>query len=161
MRKANPLEHFERIARAAKPVLSDALHEEDLHAFDRRNIHPALPPKVRRLFDDGYYEEATFTAFKYIDKKVQAHSGIKHATGFNLMMDAFDEKKPKLKLTLLVEMSEIDEQRGYRYMFAGSMAAVRNPRGHEVTMIDDPDTCLDHLAFASLLLRRLEKAGYA
>ena len=37
--------------------------------------------------------------------------------------------------------------------------ALRNPRGHEVNAHDDPDVCLDHLAFASLLLRRLEAAG--
>lgn len=39
--------------------------------------------------------------------------------------------------------------------------AIRNPRGHEVDLGADPDTCLDHLAFASLLLRRLERSGFS
>jgi hypothetical protein len=76
------------------------------------------------------------------------------------MMDAFDEKKPVMKLNPLVELSEVDEQRGFRYIFAGGVTAIRNPRGHEVSMPDDPDTCLDYLAFASMLIRRLEQAGF-
>jgi hypothetical protein len=35
--------------------------------------------------------------------------------------------------------------------------AIRNPRGHEYAVKDDPDTCLDHLSLVSLLLRRVEK----
>jgi hypothetical protein len=40
------------------------------------------------------------------------------------------------------------------------MQGIRNPRAHEPTIVDDPDICLDHLSFVSLLLRRLEQAGY-
>ena len=63
--------------------------------------------------------------------------------------------------TPLANASEIDEQKGYRFLFSGAVMAIRNPRGHEVNLNDDVDTCLDHLAFASLLLRRLEQARYA
>ena len=76
------------------------------------------------------------------------------------MMDAFDEAKAPIKLTPLSNVSEVDEQKGYRWVFAGSVWAIRNPRGHEVTMPDDIDTCLDHLAFVSMLIRRLEQSGY-
>ena len=51
-------------------------------------------------------------------------------------------------------------QDGYRFVFAGGVKAIRNPRGHEHSVVDDPDICLDHLSFVSLLLRRLEQAGY-
>ena len=40
------------------------------------------------------------------------------------------------------------------------MQGIRNPRAHEVTIVNDLDICLDHLSFVSLLLRRLEQAGY-
>ena len=46
-------------------------------------------------------------------------------------------------------------------LFSLSVMAIRNPRGHEVNLSDGPDKCLDHLAFASLLLRRLEQSGFA
>lgn len=158
---ATYLDAFELIVRRAHTF--DEHDEQDssaLHPFDRRNIHPRLPPKVRKLFDDGHYAEATFEAFKYVDKVVQNHSKISES-GMKLMMQVFDEAKPILQLTTLSNASEVDEQKGYRFLFSGAVMAIRNPRGHEVNISDDPDTCLDHLAFASLLLRRLEQSGFA
>lgn len=127
--------------------------------FDKRNIHPGLPAKVRTLFDDGHYPEATEHAFKHLDKKIQKLSLLTES-GFKLMMAAFDGATPKVKLNALATTSEKDEQEGYRFMFAGAMKGIRNPRAHEPTIVDDPDICLDHLSFISLLLRRLEQSGY-
>ncbi len=154
-------EQFQRIARRVQQFTErEGPSESALHAFDRRNIHPKLPPKVRRLFDDGHYAEATFEAFKFIDKKVQRITSHPES-GFKLMMAAFDPKKPLIKLTPLEETSEVDEQSGFRFLFGGSVLAIRNPRGHEVDLTDDPDRCLDHLGLVSMLLRRLEEAGVA
>jgi uncharacterized protein (TIGR02391 family) len=130
-----------------------------VHPFDLRNIHPGLPPKVRKLFDDGHFAESTFEACKYLDRYVSKHSKISDS-GYKLMMAAFDRNNPKLQLTPLVTQSEKDEQEGYRFVFAGGVWAIRNPRGHEFSVVDDPDTCLDHLSFVSMLLRRLEQAGF-
>jgi uncharacterized protein (TIGR02391 family) len=156
-------EVFERIARLAHRVTDrEPTDQPVLHPFDVRNIHPKLPAKVRKLFDDGHYSDATFNAFKYLDKAVSKHSGIKES-GHNLMMAAFAGEKPgdpKIQLTPLKEISEVDEQKGFRFVFAGGVWAIRNPRGHEYAISDDVDTCLDHLSFVSMLLRRLESAGY-
>ena len=157
--RLNWFENFVRARVQPTPAVPPVPEPPTEHPFEIRNIHPNLPSKVRKLFDDGYFADATFTAFKYLDKKVQQHSGIRES-GYKLMMDAFDEAKPKLKLTPLISISEIDEQKGYRFVFAGGMWAIRNPRGHEFNVVDDPDTCLDHLSFVSMLLRRLEEAGY-
>jgi uncharacterized protein (TIGR02391 family) len=127
--------------------------------FDNRNIHPDLPAKVRTLFDDGHYPEATSLAFKHLEKKVQKHSGL-NQSGHKLMMAAFETAAAKVKLNALGTTSEKDEQEGYRFIFAGGMQGIRNPRAHEPTIVDDPDICLDHLSFVSLLMRRLEQAGY-
>jgi uncharacterized protein (TIGR02391 family) len=159
------LKQFEAIARALaqlpqrEPATQPAVDTAALHPFDSRTIHPDLPTRVRELFDDGYYAESTFEAFKYLDKKVENHSGLSE-TGFKLMMAAFEEKNAKLKLTPLKTQSEKDEQEGYRFVFAGGVKAIRNPRGHEHSVVDNPDLCLDHLSFVSMLLRRLERAGY-
>ena len=130
-----------------------------LHPFEERNVHPALPKVVRSLFDNGHYSQSTFEAFKFIDKEVQRHSGSTEA-GFKLMMQVFPEASPVIKLTPLKTASEKDEQKGFQFLFAGSVMAIRNPRGHEVAVNDSPDQCLDYLALASLLLRRLEEAGH-
>jgi uncharacterized protein (TIGR02391 family) len=151
---------FERIARRVH-LFSDEevrLHAVD-HPFDIRNIHQALPKSVKRLFDDGHYAQSTFEAFKYLDREVAriANSG---QSGFKLMMDAFKDQVPAIKLTSLLTDSDRDEQKGYQFIFAGSIMAIRNPRGHEYAISDTLDDCLDYLSLVSLLLRRIEKAGF-
>ena len=126
----------------------------DVHPFDERNIHPEISSVSLKLFDDGHYSQATFEAFKFLDKRVQLLSSSVDS-GFKLMMAAFAEANPKIKLTALGNPSEVDEQMGYKFIFAGAMSAIRNPRGHEINF-DSIDVCLDHLSLASVLLRRLE-----
>jgi uncharacterized protein (TIGR02391 family) len=157
----NDLSVFERIARGAHRFSEeDPVEASRHHPFDVRGIHPDLPARTKELFDDGYYAEATFEAFKFIDRRVAGHAQL-NESGFKLMMAAFDEGKPILTLNALKKVSEIDEQKGFRFLFSGGALAIRNPRAHEHSFQEDPDTCLDYLAFASLLLRRLESAGYA
>ncbi len=145
---------FERIARASKNVGQHvAMESGDVHPFDERNIHPDIASVSIKLFDNGHYAQATFEAFKYIDNEVKGISGIED-TGFSLMMNAFNETGPKIKLTDLNTMSDKDEQKGFRYIFAGTMSGIRNPRGHD-NRVDPIDLCLDHLSVASVLLRTL------
>ena len=161
---ATGLDWFEKVVRSS-PIRpfeepgAEAVPASLMHPFDLRNVHPGFPPKVRDLFDDGHCAEATFAAFKHIDKIVQRHSG-KTLSGQKLMMAVFSKDNPVIKLNPLTNQSEEDEQEGYRFMFAGAVMGIRNPGGHEVELSDDPDVCLDHLAFASLLIRRLERSGF-
>lgn len=154
------LKDFERIVRRT-PTHTESFAEEtcEVHPFDARDIHPRLPHIVRQLFDDGHYAQATFEAFKFIDKEVQRLSK-ETETGFKLMMKVFPDTSPVINITPCLSNSEKDEQKGFQFLFAGSALAIRNPRGHEYAVRDSPDTCLDHLSLASLLLRRLEQAGY-
>ena len=157
---ADLLHRFERIARAAGqlPYGEEPRAAQD-HPFESRNIFPTLPPNVRKLFDDGHYAQATFEALKFVDREVArlANSG---ENGFKLMMAVFSDTSPVLKLNACATPSEKDEQKGFQFLFAGSIMAIRNPRGHEYAIRDSPDDCLDHLALVSLLLRRLQSAGY-
>jgi uncharacterized protein (TIGR02391 family) len=90
-----------------------------------------------------------------LDIQVKKLSGIKES-GYKLMMAAFAETGPKIKLTDLITASDIDEQMGFKFIFAGVMSAIRNPRGHDITS-DPIDRCLDHLSVASVLFRRMEE----
>lgn len=135
--------------------------EEDefelLHPFDERNIHPEIRKHSLALFDDGHYSQATFEAFKYVDNRVKKACN-STVSGEKLMMTAFSETNPLIRLNNLNSISEMDEQRGFKFIFSGSVAAIRNPRGHEVNLPETTDACLDHLSFASLLLRKIDKA---
>jgi|688.fasta_scaffold240020_3 uncharacterized protein (TIGR02391 family) len=154
------LSSFESIVRLAgqlgspRPESLQTNAELQSHPFDERNIHSKISSVSKKLFDDGHFAQSTFEAFKFLDNEVKRVSGLED-TGFKLMMAAFSEERPPIKLTKLSTESEKDEQKGYRHIFAGAMSSIRNPRGHE-NLVDPIDLCLDHLSFASFLLRRLE-----
>ena len=92
------LTRFERIARKAAAAAPQIEEPGPIHPFDDRNIHPAVVKVARKLFDDAHYPQATFEACKLIDKEVSKIGGIQK-TGFDLMMQAFSETNPVIKLT--------------------------------------------------------------
>src|ERR1035441_8471362 len=102
---ASPWQMFERIARSATyvPYAEESRAALD-HPFESRNIHPALPPNVKKLFDDGHYSQATFEAFKFVDKEV-ARLAQHSESGFKLMMAVFSEASPLLKLNACITAS--------------------------------------------------------
>ena len=153
------LREFERVVRNAARFTEASPRETAEHPFDARDIHSALPGNVRKLFDNGHYSQATFEAFKFLDNEVKRHAGV-DKTGKALMMEALREASPAIQLTPLANETDRSEQEGYKFVFAGSMMAIRNPRGHEHAITDDLATCLDHIGLVSLLLRRLSQAGY-
>ncbi len=149
------LDKFEKIVRASAPFARSSKVSTEMHPFDERNIHPEIATITSKLFDDGHYAQATFEAYKYIDKRVQNLSG-ESDSGYKLMMKAFSDTSPLIQLTPLSTASEIDEQKGFQFIFAGSVMAIRNPRGHEYSFPETLDQCLDNLSLASLLMRRLD-----
>lgn len=155
---AELMEHFERVVRRARLFTEARLEPAGgSHPFDERNIHPKIEVVSKKLFDDGHYAPATFEAYKLVDKVVAAQSNCSES-GVKLMMKVLNEQSPLIKLTTMATTSEKDEQEGYKFIFSGSIMAIRNPRGHEYGVKDSPTECLDHLSLASMLLRRLERA---
>lgn len=154
------LERFELITRSAHRF-SEARDPASLteHPFEARNISTSLPSIVRKLFDNGHYAQATFEAFKFIDKEVQRHAK-SSKSGTSLMLDVIGGTSPVVVLNPGLNASHQDEQKGFGFIFAGTILGIRNPRGHEYDIHDDVDLCLDHLSLASMLLRKLAEAGY-
>lgn len=152
------IDQFERVVRRAR-TFTEARSEPvgGSHPFDERNIHSSIQAICKKLFDDGHYAPTTFEAYKLVDKEVATLAKTSES-GVKLMMKAFNEQTPLIKLTNLGTTSEKDEQEGYKFIFSGSVMAIRNPRGHEYGVQDSPTDCLDHLSLASMLLRRLERA---
>jgi uncharacterized protein (TIGR02391 family) len=152
------LSTFERIVRRAH-LFTDAPTTQVGHPFEQRNIFERLPGVVRELFDDGHYAQATFEAFKFLDKEIARLSGSSEF-GKSLMMKVFNESAPLIRLNSLSSESERNEQEGFKFIFAGAVIAIRNPRGHDYSVRDTSDDCLDHLAFVSMMARRVERAGF-
>ncbi len=155
---ADSLQLFELVVRRARSV-TEARSEPvgGSHPFDDRNIHTRIQSISKKLFDDGHYASATFEAYKLLDKEVAVLAKLCES-GVKLMMKAFSEQSPLIRLTDMSSTSEKDEQEGYKFIFSGSVMAIRNPRGHEYGVRESPTECLDHLSLASLLLRRIESA---
>jgi hypothetical protein len=103
----DPLAQLERIARQAHQYshAERASAATTEHPFVARDIHERFPAKVRELFDDGHYAEATFAAYEYSDQEVQRLSALPK-TGEGLMMEAFKEDAPKIQLTPSTTMTE-------------------------------------------------------
>lgn len=157
-----------RASRAPRPRDATELPADQQHPFETRNIHPDLPSRVRKLFDDGYLSESVFAAFKFVELEVKrmgktsgqaGESLVRGKTGENLMGAVFGGTPPLLALNAGLTDSDGDEQRGYQNLFKGAVAGIRNPRGHELYVPDTPDEALDYLGLASLLLRKLDVVG--
>ena len=154
------IEAFRQLAAALSTLQPQGEIEyiED-HPFDTRNLHSGFSKRVRKLFDNGHYTEAIATTFKIVESNVKRISEL-NSSGKTLMMDAFNVDRPAIALNSLITDTDRNIQEGFKFLFAGSTLAIRNPSSHEVEFGDDPDKCLTYLSLATLLLRTLEEAGF-
>lgn len=112
---------------------------------------------TRKLFVDGHYARAVEEAYKCINNRVKARSGLS-ADGQDLMNQAFSINNPVLKLNALETASQRDEQLGYMLTLGGCMTGIRNPRAHEHQLWDLPNVALEMLAWANHLMRVIDRA---
>src|SRR5438874_2453684 len=127
---ASSLSTFERIVRRAHRFTEASPEPEtSVHPFEARNIHPDFPAQVRSLFDDGHYAQATLEGLKFLDEEVQRIAKSSDF-GVTLMMRVFGGAPPPLRLNPGMTNSEKNEQEGFKFLFAGAMQGIRNPRGH-------------------------------
>jgi uncharacterized protein (TIGR02391 family) len=68
-----------------------------------------------------------------------------------------ENQRPAIRFTPLASQGEIDEQKGFMYLFKG-IVGLRNSKAHSNRTFDDPLRAYEYLALASLLMRVLEQA---
>ena len=125
--------------------------------YDLLRFHPRIVEASRSQFKSGHYSDAIFRAFRCIEILVKEKSGVRNEIGPNLMHRVFNEKSPIIKLNSLEQDFEIDEQSGFRFLYAGAMVGIRNPKAHAEIEQKDPYRTLEYLSLASLLAKRLEE----
>lgn len=123
-------------------------------------LHPLVLKASGNLFADGHYSSAILEAFKALEVRVRAMSGL-DTSGQDLMARAFDENNPIIRLAIESGQSGQDEQRGLKFVYMGVMVGIRNPKAHEVVNQQDPQRSVEYLAMASILMRRLDDADAA
>lgn len=150
------IERFEKICRSSWMY---AAQSDPIHEFQSRDIHTIFEGQVRALFDDGHYRQSVFEACQIIENSIQRLT-TSHSIGRQLMEQAFRSADPPLQMADVSTESGKKEQRGYQDIYAGMIGAVRNPRGHDSTRVDDMEGALSLLGFLSAVCRFLENAGY-
>ncbi len=125
--------------------------------YDLSLLHPRIKKASEKLFNNEHYPEAIFAAFKEIEILVRAKSQI-NQIGKTLMMTAFKEDAPLLRIKYSSKNSEKEEQEGFKFIFAGAMLAVKDPKSHSRIVQKDPKKAYEYLVFASLLARKIDEA---
>jgi uncharacterized protein (TIGR02391 family) len=120
-------------------------------------LHADVRLAADRYLESGLMEVAIFEAFKAINNRVKAMTGLTE-DGRRLMGHAFADENPRIILAELSTETGKNVQAGFRYLFMGAVQGIRNPDAHEQFRPLDDEEALEKLAFASMLMRRLDEA---
>lgn len=120
-------------------------------------LHSDVREVADRYLESGHPEVAIFEAFKAINQRVRAMTGL-DLDGSKLMGEAFADSDPPIAFADLSTQTGRDIQAGVRFMFMGAVRGIRNPDAHELFTALDDEEALETLAFASMLMRRLDEA---
>ena len=124
-------------------------------------LHPDIQRVSSKLYRDGSYAEAACNAFIEIDSRLQRiyrekrPNTEKELSGQPLMNKIFADNDPLFEVGDLTTQSGKDIQSGTRFMFAGAMAALRNPKSHQNIRLEKDD-CMRRLIFASMLMYKID-----
>jgi uncharacterized protein (TIGR02391 family) len=142
----------------SRPVELVAHEQDDINLlYDQVVTDAGLRTATIRLFRNKHYADAVRRGCMHVNNLVKKKSGLSTKDGPDLMHHAFKVDSPVLRLNALASQSDRDEQDGYRYILAGMMTGVRNPRAHE-PVEDDPEAALEMLTLANHLIRIVGRA---
>lgn len=143
------------LVRAGRVPPVPAAGPDPMAQFDLMVTDPDLGAATRTLYRDGHHVRAVEEGFKFLNNAVKGRSGETTRDGQSLMLHVFAEGAPVLRLNRLRSQSQKDEQAGYKFIFAGAMTGIRNPRAHEHDLRDEGAPALEMLVLANHLMRAL------
>ncbi len=125
-------------------------------------LHPDILRVSEKLYRDGSYAEAVCNAFIEINfrlKKLycETYPNVENVPdGQSLMNKVFADNDPLFYVGDRTTQTGKDIQSGTRFLFAGAMAAFRNPKSHENIQIEKADS-MRRLIFASMLMFKIDE----
>jgi uncharacterized protein (TIGR02391 family) len=122
-------------------------------------LHPLISAASGSNIASQHYDDAVFNAFKAVEDRVKKLTG-NSDIGKRLMTGVFNEHAPALDITSdnADASQKNDEREGYKFLFMGGAQGLRNPRGHGPDLQTIEQETMEMLAFASLLMRALDRA---
>lgn len=125
-------------------------------------LHPDIQKVSETQYKGGSYAEAACNAFIEINSRLKKIYRDKYPNdenvpdGQTLMNRIFADKNPVLKAGDLSTQTGKDIQMGTRFMFAGAIAALRNPKSHENITLTKEDS-MRRLIYASMLMYKIDE----
>lgn len=144
--------HAHHVTASIEPVRTQA--QVSRRRVELPGLHPKISDAAGALFADGHYSRAVLAAFQAVEHEVQQKTQL-NESGVSLMHKAFNPASPLISVARHTGRNAQDEQEGFRFLFAGAMGGLRNPRAHGVDLPDSEQEALEYLALASALMRRL------
>jgi uncharacterized protein (TIGR02391 family) len=122
--------------------------------FKNMHFHRNVEEASKQLFIDEHYAQAILEACKAVELSVKEKSGLDEI-GKNLMAQAFNEQHPLIRVLESGQYLE-EVQEGFKFLFMGTMLAIRNPKAHLHIVQKDPYITLEYLGLAGFLLKRID-----
>lgn len=128
------------------------------------HIHPRIISVSKKLYLDGHYANAAEDAFIEVNAHVKKlYSAFnpnepKIPDGVTLMNKLFSEDNPLVSIHDRSTQTGRDIHNGYRFMLAGAMSALRNPKAHSNDEKLSPEEAMRRLMFASMLMYKIDEA---
>jgi uncharacterized protein (TIGR02391 family) len=123
--------------------------------FSKSLLHPAIATEAIAALRRGDFASAVRDAFTIVEVAVREAGGFNNDNyGADLMRRAFNSDTGPLRNPSLPE----NERKGYEHLFAGAIAAFKNPHSHRKVRIEDVRVAQDQLLLASQLLRIVDAA---
>jgi uncharacterized protein (TIGR02391 family) len=127
-----------------------------LRSFPKQLLHPSIAAEVSGALHRGDFSSAVRDAFTMVEISVREAGGFTHDDlGVDLMRKAFSANNGPLADMSLPE----NERKGFEHLFAGAIAAMKNPHSHRKVTIEDMRVALDQVLLASHLLRIIDAAA--
>lgn len=126
-------------------------------------VHPLIIKASQKLYLDGHYANAAEDAFievnAHIKKLYSAFNPneTKIPDGVTLMNKLFSEDNPLVSIHDRSTQTGRDIHNGYRFMLAGAMSALRNPKAHSNDEKLSPEEAMRRLMFASMLMYKIDE----
>lgn len=127
-------------------------------------IHPKIIYVSKELFLNGHYANASEDAFIEINDRVKKiyiklEPNKPTPDGQDVMNKVFaDGDKALIEVCDRSTDTGRNIHEGTRFMLAGAMAALRNPKAHSNSAVITKEECVRRLMFASMLMYKIDEA---
>jgi len=134
-------------------ISSKSIEEMKLPKADVAKLIISRGDLFLRSYEDymrGDYETSIFKAYKLLEEKVREKSNLQPSDfGTPLIDKAF---MPNVGILRHPGAKTPGEQDGIRYLIRGAYSVFKNPRSHRTVDLEDPNTTIEALVLAKLLL---------